>query len=181
VSPTQVNALVPDGVPIGAGVPVTVKNPAGESDPATVNIADVAPAILAPPGFSVAGKQHAVATFAAASDVAFVGAAGSIAGVTLRPARAGDVITLYGVGFGPVTPAVTPGTIASGTTAVGANVTVQIGTTPATLKYSGLAPGFVGLYQFNVMVPSVAAGDQALVVSVNGTPVAQNLFLTVGP
>jgi len=121
-----------------------------------------------------------VATFAGSPALTYVGAAGSIPGVTLRPARAGDVITLYGIGFGPVTPAVAAGTIASGTTAVRGNVAVQFGSTPATIQYAGMAPGFVGLYQFNVTVPSVAAGDQALVVSLNGTPVAQNLFLTVG-
>jgi len=76
--------------------------------------------------------------------------------------------------------AVAAATIASGTTAVRANVTVQFGSTPATLLYAGLAPAFVGLYQLNVTVPGIAAGDQALVVSLNGTPVAQNLFLTVG-
>jgi uncharacterized protein (TIGR03437 family) len=180
ISPTQVNALVPDGAPIGAGVPVVVKNSGGESDAAMVSIADVAPAILAPPSFAVAGKQYAVATFAGSSTVTYVGAAGSIAGVTLRPARAGDVITLYGIGFGPVTPASTIGTIASGTSAVNGNVTAQIGTAAATLQYAGLAPGFVGLYQFNLTVPAVAAGDQPLVISVNGTPVAQNVFLTIG-
>jgi uncharacterized protein (TIGR03437 family) len=180
VSPGQVNVLVPEGVAIGSGVPVVVKNPAGESDPVMVNTADVAPAILAPASFAVGGKQYAVATFAGTPGVTYVGAAGSIPGVTLRPARAGDVVTLYGIGFGPVTPAVAAGTIASGSTAVRGNVTVQFGSTPATLQYAGLAPGFVGLYQFNVTVPAVAAGDQALVVSMNGTPVAQNLFLTVG-
>jgi uncharacterized protein (TIGR03437 family) len=180
VSPTQVNVLVPEGVAIGSGVPVVVKNPAGESDPVMVNTADVAPAILAPPSFAVGGKQYAVATFAGAPALTYVGAAGSIPAVTLRPARAGDVITLYGIGFGAVTPASTPGTIASGTTAVRGNVTVQFGSTPATLQYAGMAPGFVGLYQFNVTVPAVAAGDQPLVVSMNGTPVAQNLLLTVG-
>ena len=180
VSPTQVNAQVPDGVSIGSGVPVVVKNAAGDSDPVNITTADLAPAILAPPSFVVAGRQHAVATFAGTSTVTYVGAAGAIPGVTMRPARAGDVITLYGVGFGPVTPASVPGTIASGSSEVRGNVTVMIGTTPAVLQYKGLAPGFVGLYQFNVTVPSVAAGDQALVVSMNGTPVAQNLFVTIG-
>jgi uncharacterized protein (TIGR03437 family) len=180
ISPGQVNALVPDGVPIGSGVQVVVKNPAGESDAVAVNTADAAPAILAPPSFATGGKQFAVATFAGTSSITYVGAAGSVPGVTLRPAKAGDVITLYGVGFGPVTPAVAAGQIASGTTAVRGNVTVQFGSTPATLQYAGLAPGFVGLYQFNVTVPTVAAGDQSLVVALNGTPVAQNVFLTVG-
>ncbi len=61
VSPTQVNALVPDGVPIGSGVPVVVKSGGAESDPAPLNTADVAPAILAPPPFSVGGRQYVAA------------------------------------------------------------------------------------------------------------------------
>jgi uncharacterized protein (TIGR03437 family) len=180
VSPTQINVHVPDGVPIGSGVPVVVKNAAGESDPVMINTADLAPAILAPPSFVVGGRQHAVATFAGSTALTFVGAAGSIPGATLRPARPGDVITLYGIGFGRVAPATAAGAIASGTSAVQANVTVQLGTTPATLQYSGLAPGFVGLYQFNIQVPNVGPGEHALMVSVNGSPVAQNVFLTTG-
>jgi uncharacterized protein (TIGR03437 family) len=181
VSPGQVNALVPEGVAIGSGVPVVVKNGSSESDPAVVNTADVAPAILAPPTFMVGARQHAVATFpGGGSTVTFVGAAGSISGVTLRPARSGEVITLYGIGFGPVSPAVPIGTIASGTANMTNQLSVQLGGVAATVQYAGVAPGFVGLYQINVVVPAVAAGDQPLVVSLNGTAVAQNVFLTTG-
>jgi uncharacterized protein (TIGR03437 family) len=181
VSPGQVNVLVPEGVAIGSSVPVVVKNGSSESDPAVLNTADVAPAILAPPSFAVGGRQFVVATFAGGgSTVTFVGAAGSIAGASLRPARPGEVITLYGIGFGSVSPAVTPGNIATELARVTNSVTVQFGSTPANIQYAGLAPGFVGLYQFNVEVPAVTAGDHALVVSVNGTAVAQNVFLTTG-
>jgi uncharacterized protein (TIGR03437 family) len=181
VSPGQVNALLPEGVAIGAGVPVVVKNGSSESDPVLLNTADVAPAILAPPSFAVGGNQHAVATFpGSGSTVTFVGAAGSIAGATLRPARPGEVITLYGIGFGPVSPSVTPGSIATELARVTNRVTVQLGGMEANVQYAGMAPGFVGLYQFNFEVPNLPAGDHALVVSVNGTPVAQNVFLTTG-
>jgi uncharacterized protein (TIGR03437 family) len=181
VSPGQVNALVPEGVAIGSGVPVVVRNGSSESDPVLLDTADVAPAILAPPAFAVGGRQYAVATIpGSGSTVTFAGATGSIPGASLRPARPGEVITLYGIGFGPVSPAVTPGNIATELARVIQNVTVQFGSTPANVQYAGLAPGFVGLYQFNVEVPAVTAGDHALVVSVNGTPVAQNVFLTTG-
>ena len=180
VSPGQVNVLVPDGVAIGSGVPVVVKNGTSESDPVLLNTADVAPAILAPPSFTVGGNQYAVATLPASSTVTFVGATGSIPGATLRPARPGEVITLYGIGFGRVSPSVTSGNIATELARVTNNVTVQFDGTPANVQYAGLAPGFVGLYQFNVEVPNVTVGDHALVVSVNGTPVAQNVFLTTG-
>lgn len=180
ISPVQVNVLVPGDAPVGAGVPVVVKNGSSESDPVTVTTADIAPAILAPSAFLVGGKQFAVATFAGTSTLTFVGTAGSVAGVTMRPARPGDVVTLYGIGFGPTNPAIATGTIASGTANLTNTVTAQIGGVPATVQYAGAAPNFVGLYQFNIMVPNVAAGDSALVLSVNGTPVAQNVFLTTG-
>lgn len=180
ISPTQVNALVPADAPVGSGVPVVVKHSGGDSDPAMITTADLAPAILAPSSFVIGGRQHAAATFAGVSPVTFVGPANGIPGATTRPARSGDVITLYGIGFGPVDPAGTIGAIAGGTARVTNSVTVQIGGVTATVQYAGIAPGFVGLYQINVVMPAAAAGDQALAVSLNGTPVAQNLFLAVG-
>jgi uncharacterized protein (TIGR03437 family) len=95
--------------------------------------------------------------------------------------KPGETVTLYGIGFGPVSPATTPGTVAALADTVTNNVTVQIGGMPATISYSGLAPGFVGLYQFNVVAPNISAGDWPLVMQVNGTPVAQGLYITTGP
>ena len=145
VSPGQVNVLVPDGVPIGNGVPVVVTSGGVASDPVNVNTADIAPAILAPNSFDVGGKQYVVATFATAdSSLAYVGPSGAISGVNIRPAKAGEVVTLYGIGFGPVSPGTASGTIAQPTSSITSNVSVQFGTTPATIQYAGLAPGFVG-------------------------------------
>jgi len=96
---------------------------------------------------------------------------------TLKP---GEVITLYGIGFGQVSPAIPAGSIAATASSVTNPVNVQCGSTPATVQYAGVAPGFVGLYQFNVQVPNLPAGDWPLVISVNGTPVAQNLYITAG-
>ena len=91
------------------------------------------------------------------------------------------MITLYGIGFGPVSPGTPSGSIAIHSEHRHAiRVTVQFGSTPATVQYAGLAPGFVGLYQFNVQVPNMLPGDWPLVIAVNGTPVAQNLFITTG-
>jgi uncharacterized protein (TIGR03437 family) len=43
-----------------------------------------------------------------------------------------------------------------------------------------LAPGEVGLYQFNVMVPNVAAADLTpLTFSLGGTPGSQTLYIAV--
>jgi uncharacterized protein (TIGR03437 family) len=181
VSPTQLNVLVPDGVAIGAGVPVVVKTPAGESQATPVNTTDLAPELLAPSSFAVAGRQYAVATLPGSDGTTtFVGPSGAIAGVNIRPAKPGEVLTLYGIGFGQVSPAIPAGFIASTASSVTNPVTVQFGSTPATVQYAGVAPGFVGLYQFNVQVPNLPAGDWPLLISVNGTPVAQNLYITAG-
>ncbi|HUO31847.1 MAG TPA: hypothetical protein VMU80_21685, partial [Bryobacteraceae bacterium] len=57
---------------------------------------------------------------------------------------------------------------------------IMFGQTPAQVLYFGLAPGFVGLYQFNVTVPSVP--DSNLVpfnFTLGGVPGAQTLFTAV--
>jgi uncharacterized protein (TIGR03437 family) len=108
---------------------------------------------------------------------------GAVSGLTSQPASPGDIITLYGVGFGAVTPAVAAGqSVPAGElTALTAPVQVQFGTTPATLQYQGLAPGFVGLYQLNIVVPQVAAGDAVpLTFSQGGGTLPQTLYTAVG-
>ena len=52
VSAGQVNIQVPDGVPVGPGVPLVLKNSGGFSAPYLLNVSGVAPAILAPPSFA---------------------------------------------------------------------------------------------------------------------------------
>jgi uncharacterized protein (TIGR03437 family) len=72
-----------------------------------------------------------------------------------NPARAGEVLVLYATGLGVVTPAVPTGEAATELTAT-APATVSIAGTNASVLYSGLAPGFPGLYQVNFAVPANA-------------------------
>lgn len=72
--------------------------------------------------------------------------------------------------MGVTNPAVQAGALAAAANAVG-NVTVTIGGQIATVQYAGTAPGFAGLYQLNVVVPSgLASGDALVVVAVDGVP-----------
>ncbi len=93
-------------------------------------------------------------------------------------AKRGDAIVLWANGLGPVDTPQSSGDPASSTALVGtlATPTVTIGGTAATVNFSGLAPGFVGLYQVNVLVPTGApAGAQTLKLSVGGADVSVNL------
>jgi len=47
-------------------------------------------------------------------------------------------------------------------------IQVFFGQTPATLDYAGLAPGFIGLYQFNVVVPNIPDNDSVPVTFAQG-------------
>ena len=176
VSPGQVNAQVPDGIGTGP-VQVVVTNSAGTSDTINMTAAARSPQFLAPPSFKVGGRQLAVALFP--DGTTYVANPGEIPGLTSRPAKVGDTIILYGIGQGAVSPATPAGAIASGSTAL-ANPVLRFGNAPATVSYAGLAPGFVGLYQWNVVVPSVAAGDVKLSCSIDGLAVNQDLTVVVG-
>jgi uncharacterized protein (TIGR03437 family) len=176
VSPGQVNAQVPDGIGTGP-VNVTVTNSAGTSTNAMVTGAARAPQVLAPPNFRVNGRQLVAALFT--DNTTFVGRAGEVAGVTTRPARVGETIVIYAIGCGAVTPATAAGVIAGSGTAL-PDPRVFFGDAPATVTFAGLSPGSIGLYQFNVTVPNVGAGDQRLRLLVDGFAAPQEVFTVVG-
>jgi uncharacterized protein (TIGR03437 family) len=83
-----------------------------------------------------------------------------------NPVRAGDFISIYCTGLGTVTPEVEAGTAAPGATlsTTVKPVAVTIGGQAANVTFSGLAPGFVGLYQVNAVIPAGVAGDEVPVV-----------------
>jgi uncharacterized protein (TIGR03437 family) len=86
---------------------------------------------------------------------------------------------MYGVGFGPVSPAIPEGQIVQEQNAL-PSLNISIDGAPATVKYAGLAPNYVGLYQFNVVVPAIAASNAAPVTfTVGGVAGTQTLYLAV--
>ena len=176
VSPSQINMQLPDGLPVGANA-VVVKYQSVSSVGAPLVIASQQPGLLAPSSFNVEGKQYVVAIHA--SSGAFVGN-GSVANVAAAPALAGETLVLYGIGFGPVIPSGVGGRVASGLTSLSGSLAISIGGTPATINYAGLAPGVVGLYQFNMVVPAIlTTGDLPVVGTLNGIAIPQTLVLPV--
>jgi uncharacterized protein (TIGR03437 family) len=177
ISPTQINAQVPFGVSAGLqAMTVTTAGVTSATYQVTVNA--IEPGFLAPPSFSVNGIQYVVALF---SDGTYVLPTGAIAGINSHPAKPGDTIVLYGVGFGPVSPSIPAGQIVQQLNALTALLQISFGGTPATaLPYAGLAPDYVGLYQFNLVVPQVAAGNAVPVTfTLGGVAGTQTLYMAV--
>lgn len=91
-------------------------------------------------------------------------------GVTLAqpgtPASAGETVVLYCTGLGAVMPEIPDGAPAppSPLSNTVNPVTVTIGGQNASVSFSGLTPGFPGLYQINAVVPAGITGDAVPVV-----------------
>ena len=176
VTPGQLNVQAPDNAGTGP-MSVTVSNCEQTSAPVSLTQQRSAPGMWAPPSFTSSGRQLLGAT--TADGRTFIG---TIAGLQSRPAKPGEMVIAYGVGFGATNPAVAPGQITPGLAPLADTFAFTIGGVPITgsnLVYAGLAPGFVGLYQFNVIVPDVPDGDQPVTVRVGTSTVPQTLFLSV--
>jgi uncharacterized protein (TIGR03437 family) len=136
------------------------------------------PGLLAPSAFQINGKQYVAAFFA--DNVTFAMPSGAIPGVPSRPAKPGETVVLWGIGFGPVTPNVQAGVLVGQANSLSAPLQVSFGNTPAKLAYSGLAPQATGLYQFNVVVPDVPDNSAVpLTISLAGVPGTQTLYIAV--
>jgi uncharacterized protein (TIGR03437 family) len=97
------------------------------------------------------------------------------AATTASPVTAGETVLIYGTGLGLVSTAQVDGAAANGESTI-ALPTVTIGGASAMVTFSGLAPGFVGLNQVNVMVSSgLSTGSQAVVMNVGA--VASNTVM----
>ena len=164
VSGTQINAQVPFELMTGARmVTVQVRRGSETSAAQSIAIAAVSPGIFA---LNEKGTGQG-----AILDVQFrlVDA--------LNPAAAGEVVLIFATGMGITQPAVAtgaPAPAAEPLARVVVPVEAQVGGQPATVHFSGLAPGFVGLYQVNVQVPSGVPPGAAQPVEIIINGVASN-------
>jgi uncharacterized protein (TIGR03437 family) len=112
------------------------------------------------PGISVYGNDRAVVVNADGN----VNSGGDQASV-------GDEVVVYFTGGGPVS---TSGTLKSGSPApaglspVTGDNSITVGGVSATVKYMGLTPGSIGLYQANFIVPQLAKGAYPVVITIAG-------------
>ena len=151
----QINAQLPWDIPPGALATVIVKNGSSTSNAAALYV----PA-TGTPGIIVYGSNRAVV----------VNQDGSVNSATAG-AAVGDQVVAYFIGGGPVQAAgklVTGAPAPDGLSPVTGNATVTVGTQPAAVKYIGLTPQSIGLYQVNFVVPQLAKGTYPLVINIAG-------------
>jgi uncharacterized protein (TIGR03437 family) len=106
---------------------------------------------------------------------------GTFAGVT-TPAKPGDVVILWGTGFGPTVPIAPSGveTPSTATYYTAGTVTVTVGDANATVYGAALAPGYAGLYQIAIQMPSsLGNGDYLVIATVGGVHSASGVMITV--
>lgn len=153
----QINVLIPWELQGVASVQMKVSIGDSSSSVVTVPIAAQSPSLFE--GADASGRVF----------VRAVGENGVIDSAT--PARKNGLVSLYVNGLGAVDnqpPTGEPGP-SSPLAATRVAPTVTIAGRPVEVLFSGLAPGFVGLYQVNVRIAADApSGVQPVVISTNG-------------
>jgi uncharacterized protein (TIGR03437 family) len=177
ISPGQVNVELPSNVAEGPQF-LSVATASGTSSAYQVTVSSAAASLWAPPLLKLSARQYVGAALA---DGNFALPAGAVKGISSRPAKPGETITVWGIGFGPVTPSITAGRIALVDNAVTGLVQASIGGLAASVTSGALAKNSVGLYQFTVTVPNVPANSAApFTFTLNGAPGPQTLFIAIG-
>lgn len=162
----QINVLTPlDGA--SGLVPVVVTNNGVSSLPFSINLNGISPALL-----EFGAGPYVAATHAGGS---LLGPASLFPGLS-TPAKVGEQVVVYGVGFGLPGAAIVNGSSVQ----VGSLPTppaCQIGGNAAPLSFAGLISP--GLYQFNMTVPAAASGDNPISCLYNGVPTPVGALITV--
>jgi uncharacterized protein (TIGR03437 family) len=150
----QINFQVPWEVASGANATLAVENNGVTSANISVPVLAAQPGIF---NYGSGGK-----TFGAILHANFQLAD------TGHPAKPAETVLIYCTGLGAVMSPPADGAAGNGQSTATA-ATVTMGGANAMVSFSGLAPGFVGLYQVNAEVPAgLSAGNQAVVVTLAG-------------
>ncbi len=154
VSPGQINLLIPFEVS-GDTVEIVITTPAGTSGVIAVSLGEAQPGIFFDPATGLGALVNAAT------------------GVTLwdQPLPVGATAAVFCAGLGAVEPPVGSGLAAplDPLAETVLEMEAEIDGRPVNVLFSGLAPGFSGLYQINIELPDdLPAGSYVLVIRVNG-------------
>jgi uncharacterized protein (TIGR03437 family) len=170
---TQINFQVPQ-IPTSGTVGVQVAISCGTPNEVRSTTENVATAATTAEFFYFKLNQdgkNPIAALNAATGV-YIGPPNLIPGAKFVSASQGDILTLFFTGGGNTMPAFAPGELPG----IGANITSSTAVTVGGIQlssvdilYSGVAPGFAGLYQLNIRIPlSVQSGNQPVVLTIGG-------------
>jgi len=176
ISPGQINLNTPEDTATGP-VLIQVRTQVGLSNTGSANRTRLSPTLHTAAQFAVDGKQHVVAL--TPDFRSYIGRPNMVPGVSFVAAKPGDIVLIYALGCGPTNPPTQAGVIASQNSPLALPFEMRIGGIPAAVPFGGAVTN-VGLYQFNVVIPNVVAGDQPIELIVDGVPNAQNLVITIG-
>ena len=153
ISPTQLNVQAPTDAAIGP-VNVVVTNNGQTSAAVTAQMQAYGPAFFTYEGYAIASSYPGYA----------------LVGNPSAPVHPGDVLILWGTGFGPTTPATPAGVVVTGAPLVSAAPVVTVGGVTVNLLSVALTPGSAGLYQIAIQLPaSLASGALAVQAAQAGT------------
>jgi len=172
ISPTQINALMPTEFQ-GQVVTILVANSSGMSIPTLFQSKRFAPAL-----FTIdRDRRYPAAVF---PDGVLAGPPNLLgAGVAMRAARPGEFLAIYGTGFGPTSPIAADGVLVQAPLRLSTALEITIGGVAVTADFAGLVGS--GLYQINLRVPQLPAGDHDITLNVGGSRSQVGLKLTIGP
>ena len=191
----QINVLIPTELPSSGTVDLTIHDAGGVSAAQTLNLVPAAPGMFVYGDPLSVSRRNAVAVTANTAWIAMPLSMASTYGLPtncaalgpaklcVQPAHPGDFLQIYATGLGVATPggkpdgAVLPtGSLApvSGSPLYQTVITpiVTIGGVNAPVLFSGLAPGYNGLYQVDVQIPAgITSGDDVSITLAAGTVV----------
>jgi uncharacterized protein (TIGR03437 family) len=157
VSPTQINFLVPYQLLAGSTT-LVVENQAIAGPVVPIQLNGTSPGMFLYNGFVVATHLN-----------------GTVVTPT-SPANPGEIIVIYAVGLGKTSPPTTSGQIVTSAATISAasQMKVMLAGQPCpagNILYAGLAPGFAGLYQVNLVVPPLTPPNPTIQIAI-GTQIS---------
>jgi uncharacterized protein (TIGR03437 family) len=180
VEDSQINAQMPEFVGTGPVMLSVILNPGSPSqlvsDVATLNSQQAfAPAFFFIPNSTTIAAEIAGTSIPVADPALVPGG---------QAAQPGQIVTLWGTGFGDFMQPIPPGQLATAADSLANSITVTIGTTTlssADVLYAGASPGSIGgLYQFNVRIPaSTPNGDTAVTITIRGVSTPSGFTIPV--
>ena len=156
VSPTLINAQLPFEVIPGTAARLVVDIDGAKSAPSLFPVAATAPGVSIAP--TAASPNHALA----------VNYADGSLNSSDHPAAPGQYLILYLTGQGALDSPLSTGYPAPPPPFLypAATVEAAIGGVTAQVAFAGLVPGWVGVLQLNLLVPSAPSGEQPLELSI---------------